>query len=129
MSTGKHRLAPKHAQHLINVHVGEIQYVYVHVTENTEGRAGEREIQYRGVRRCFWMEGLTVWMYHAYVKANRQTCREDQNIHTVLCVLLSAVYGYRSTHMYMFIYVHTYVHVLCHKIKLGDFQWQAAIRG
>ena len=102
--------------------------MYVHVTENTGGRAGEREIQYRGVR-CFWMVGLTVWMYHEYVKANRQTCREDQSIHTVLCVLLSAVYEYRNTHMYMFIYIHTYVHVLCHKIKLGDFQWQAAIRG
>ena len=71
----------------------------------------------------------------AYVKANRQTCREEQNIHTVLRVLLSAVYEYRNTYMYMFIYVHTYVymyvhvHVPCHTIKLGDFQWQAAIRG
>ena len=82
--------------------------MYVHVTENTGGRAGERGIQYRGVR-CFWMEGLTMWMYHEYVKANRWTCREDQSIHTVLCVLLSAVYEYRSTHVHVHLHICTYV--------------------
>ena len=78
--------------------------MYVHVTENTEGRAGEREIQYRGVRRCFWMEGLTVWMYHEYVKQTDRHAERNR------------------------VYTQYYV-LLCHKIKLGDFQWQAAIRG
>ena len=43
MSTGKHRLAPKHAQHLINVHVGEIQYIYVRACYGKYRRKGRRE--------------------------------------------------------------------------------------
>ena len=39
-------------------------------------------------------------------QADRQTCREEQSIHTVLCVLLSAVYEYRNTYMYVRIYMY-----------------------
>ena len=64
---------------------------------------------------------------------SRQTDRHAERIrvytqyYVYFCQLCMSI-GAR-TYMYIFICVHTYVHVLCHKIKLGDFQWQAAIRG
>ena len=79
-------------------------YTYVHVTE-------------RGQYSCLICTCTCTCTYHAYVKANRQTCREEQSIHTVLCVLLSAVYEYRNTYMYMFI--RTYICMYMPYSKVG----------
>ena len=86
---------PQRLQHLINVHVGEV-YVYVCTCYR------ERAIQLFNTYMYMYMH-ITMHMS----RANRQTCREEQNTHTVLCVLLSAVYEYRNMYMYMFIYVCT----------------------
>ena len=79
-----------------------------------------REIQLFNACAC-------TYMYHAYVKQTDRHAERNRvytQYYVYFCQLCMSI-GIRTC---MYVYTCTYVHVPCHKIKLGDFQWQAARR-